>query len=180
MEKTKFGLEWIDVEIGISIALCLLLAVFWKNLQTLSACTAVLLCVQKNGPVSWKTGMTRMLITLMGGLSAMMVVFLDNAAGNNRFLFPCMAFFGILATFLLCKAVHVPYISCRIGCVTFVLVVLVAREGPAAGRYLYCLNRLIGTFAGVLIAFLVSWAFSRMQGGEPANRGNAEGTGGGR
>lgn len=163
MEKTKFGLEWIDVEIGISIALCLLLAVFWKNLQTLSACTAVLLCVQPSGQASWKTGMTRMLITIMGGLSATIVVFLDNATDNNNLLFSGMAFLGILLTLLLCKAIHVPYISCRIGCVTFVLVVLVARTGPAAGRYYYCINRIIGTLVGVLIAFVISRMFSYLQ-----------------
>lgn len=146
-----------DVQIALGVTICLLSAVFLPWLQSLSAGTAVMLCSQDSVKVSWKTGLTRLIITLIGGGVAVLAVLIDSQI-NNQYAYMILVFLGLLLTILLCKAAKVPYISARIGCVTFILVATVS-QGTA--RMTYALMRLVGTFYGVLIALTLTFIFSK-------------------
>ena len=147
--------EKMDLQIAISIALCMVTYYLVPSLQVLSACTAALMCAQGAANASFKSGLTRLLTTVLGGALAVLVVLADNAAGS-RALFVAMFALGILLTLGLCRLCKTPPIAGRIGCVTFILVVVVA---SGEGRVWYALNRLIATAYGaaVSVAVAVLW-----------------------
>lgn len=158
MDRQKIEITGMDIRIAIAIGICLLTAKFCPYLQSLSACTAVILCTQDNAKISWKTGITRLIITAVGGIIGILTVLVDNAVQNN-YVFILMVSAGIPLILLICKALKVPYISARISCVTFVLVVVVA---AGSERISYAVFRLIGTFYGIVISFVIAWLASRL------------------
>lgn len=163
MSASKAKIDLLDIRIAIAVAICLLAARFIPHLQALSACTAVILCMQEDAKISWKTGVTRLIITLIGGIAAIIVILLDGMI-QNEWVFYLMAALGILFVIWGCKLANVPYISTRIGCVTFVLVILVA---SGADRIFYALYRLAGTFFGVVVAVVITALFSLLPCAKP-------------
>lgn len=155
MDPAKKGLAALDIKIALAAALCMLTAHFVPQLQIMTACISVLLCVQGSPVASWKAGLTRLMITAIGGLIGIAVVAVDLRI-SNEWLFMLLAAAGLAATLCSCKAAGVPYISARIGGVTFILVVF-TRTG--ADRISYALLRFCATFYGVLMVLLVTGAF---------------------
>lgn len=102
---------------------------------------------------SLKSSLTRVLTTVIGGLCALAMVVLDNAIGSYP-VFILLSLVGILLTLALCRLCRVPPISGRIGCITFILVVIVA---SGAGRIPYAVNRVIATAYGALVATAVAY-----------------------
>lgn len=169
MEKQKFAFEWLDVKIALGLGLCMLLYFFVPRLQLLSACTAALMCMQDAPGFTMKSGLTRTLTTIFGGLLAVLVVLADNALGSYP-LFTLMSMAGLLLTIWVCRLAQIPPVMCRIGGVTFILVVVVA-AGEA--RVLYALHRVLATVCGAVIAWGVSGLFAALGLGRP--QGNKEG-----
>ena len=153
IKKSKNIIECTDIQIGICILICLLLAHLLPWLQALAACTAAIMCTQGSGKLSWKSGLTRALGVITGGLAAVLVVFIDNQI-ENAYIFYLLAAIGIVITMICCRLVKMPYVSARVACISFVLIILLV---PGAGRYMYALNRLIGTIIGALIAVLITF-----------------------
>ena len=143
--------EWLDMKIAISIALCMLTYVFVRELQVLSACTAALMCAQDGARPTWRSGLTRVLNTLVGGVLGVLAVLADNAIRNDYvFILLCAA--GIVLTLAICRLMKLPPIAGRIGCITLVLIAVVA---VGEGRIPYALNRLIATVYGAAVAMAV-------------------------
>lgn len=163
----------LDVRIAVSILICCLTAAVLNHfglkfsfgemklevIQKMTACIACLLCCQDNLQISRKAGINRLIITAIGGIAAIAVVLIDNAAGNE-WLMAVMVAAGVLVTLLLCKAAKVPYINARIGGVTFVLVACTL-SGNA--RIWYAVFRFISTIYAVLIVMLVTWIFTKIR-----------------
>lgn len=152
MNEQKIKLTGLDIRIAIAIGICILTSKLFPYIQVLSACTAVILCTQDNAKIGWKNGITRLTITIVGGIMGILVVLLDNVI-QNYYIFTLMAIVGILLTLLICKACKVPYIAARIGSVTFILVVIVA---SGTGRIDYAVLRLGGTLYGVVISLIIA------------------------
>lgn len=55
-------------------------------IQTMTSCIACLLCCQDNEKISFKSGVNRLIITVIGGGIGIVVVFLDDMIGNKWFL----------------------------------------------------------------------------------------------
>lgn len=156
MEKEKIGIRALDIQIAVCLCVCIISAYLCPYVQALSACTAVIICSQDKVKVSWNTGLTRLIITVIGGIVGMCVVVLDDLI-QNTWIFVGMVFIGILITILICKIVKVPYISARIGCITFILVATVA---TGSYRITYGVYRILGTTYGILVTVAISWIFS--------------------
>lgn len=156
MESKKENTIRLDVQMAVAIIICLLLSKVVPEFQAMTACISVLLCVQDNMKISRKTGITRLIITAIGGVIGVLVVLIDIAVGN-QWIFIILAAIGILLTMHFCKLAKVPYISARIGGVTYILVIL-TRIGT--DRIWYALYRLLSTFYGVVIVLIVAWIFS--------------------
>ncbi len=155
-QKTKLSLEALELRIGITVTLCLLVcyAASFLNLQlqALAACTGAVMCVQEGGKASWKAGVNRLLGVVCGGVVGVLVVLLDNVI-QIPVVFYVLTGLAIMANFVLCKLVKLPAIQGRVSCMTVLLVVLVL-GGPA--RINYAIGRFIGTLVGAAVALLVS------------------------
>ena len=145
-----------DMQIALSVGICLLLAYVVPNFQTMTACIATLLCVQDSVMISRKTGVTRLIITFIGGLVGIAVVLLDQWIGIS-WVFWIAAVAGVILTMSGCKMAKVPVFSARIGAITYVLVIL-TRVGSA--RIEYAFYRLLSTLYGVIVVLIVTAVFS--------------------
>lgn len=148
----KAGINRLDVQIGIAIGICLFTAHFVPMLQTMTACIAVLLCTQNSADTSWKSGVTRLIITVIGGVVGIAVILLNEVILND-WVFILLVMIGVVLTLLCCKLAKVPYITTRIGGLTFVLVVLTK---PGLERVNYAIFRLLSTAYGVLVVVIVA------------------------
>lgn len=160
--QNKLSLTGLEFRIGITIVICLLFCkvcgMLGFSIQALAACTGAVMCVQDNGKASVGAVKNRVLGVICGGIVGVGVVLLDNLIGVDL-LFYVMVGLGIMANFLLCKAVKLPLVQARVSCMTLLLVVLVL-GGPA--RLNYAIGRFIGTLVGGLIAWGVSAAWEKL------------------
>ncbi|MBU9727731.1 FUSC family protein [Diplocloster modestus] len=159
MEKQKFKVSALDIQMAVAIGSCVILSYFIPYLQVMTACIAVLLCTQGDLPASWKAGVTRIIITLVGGLTAVLVVGISQLF-PDRWLVVLLTMAGVLLTFLGCKLSGVPAFSNRIGAVTFILVVFTK---GGADRIPFALQRLVSTLAGVLIVTFVVFVWNLLR-----------------
>lgn len=166
----KTGITALDIRMAVSVVICYLISTIAANagltlavndrnievIQKMTACIACMLCCQDNLQISWKSGVNRLIITVIGGLVGIGVIVLDNLVGNT-WIMAILMFAGIILTLLLCKVAKVPYINARIGGVTFILVTCTLQS---TARVYYGCFRLLSTVVGVLVVMLVTWIFS--------------------
>ena len=142
----------LDIRMAVAVLVCFLVSTICSK--------ACMLCCQDNTKISWRAGVNRIIITFIGGLVGICVIFLDNLIGND-WVMAILVMLGILVTLFLCKAAKVPYINARIGGVTFILVTCTFQS---TARIYYGCFRLLSTIIGVLIVMLVTWCFSLFTG----------------
>lgn len=152
----KIAVTGLDLRIGIAIMLSLLVCHIASGLgfqlQSLAACTGAVMCVQENGKASWKAGLTRLLGVVCGGVVGIAVVLIQSKF-DNAYLFMVLCGAAVVVNLLLCKVVKMPYVTARVSCMTFLLVVLVL-QGTA--RINYAFGRFLGTLVGALVSLLVA------------------------
>lgn len=154
----------LDLQIAISVVLCLVSAMYIPTIQYMAACFAAILSSQDSAKLSWKTGLTRLILTGVAGLAGIVVVLLDNMIAN-QWAFLLLVAIGLLGTLFGCKLLKLPYISARIGAVTFILVVMIQ---TGLDRIDFAVLRLVGTLYGVLVAIAVSYVFKLISKGKKA------------
>lgn len=155
----KVTVTGLDIRIGITIMLsllvCHIVSLLGFQLQSLAACTGAVMCVQESGKASWKAGLTRLLGVACGGAIGIAVVLVQSQF-DNAYLFMVLCGVAVVANLLLCKIVKMLYVTARVSCMTFLLVVLVL-QGTA--RINYAFGRFLGTLVGALISVLVAVAW---------------------
>jgi uncharacterized membrane protein YgaE (UPF0421/DUF939 family) len=159
-KQIKRGPELLDFNIALAVAVCLITSRFVPIIQYMPACFAAILCAQNDARLVYKTALTRIAVTLIGGLVGVGVVLLDTIF-QHPWLFIFIAAMGIMVTLLICKLFRLPDMPARIGCVTFILVIMVA---SGEKRIEYALHRLVGTVYGVVVALLISQVVSFLVG----------------
>jgi len=162
----KPAITGIDICIGISVLICVLTAsilnfyglkasvgeVKLEVIQKMTAAIACLLCCQGEVKASWNAGVNRLIITAVGGATGILAVLISMAVGNDIIMASILAVLVMLTLFL-CKLCRVPYINCRIGGVTFILV---SSTLNGTNRIWYALFRFVSTLYGALIVMLVT------------------------
>jgi uncharacterized membrane protein YgaE (UPF0421/DUF939 family) len=156
--ETKKGIELLDFKIALTVVICLITSKLVPVIQYMPACFAAILCAQGSAKLSFKTGLTRTAVTLIGGVIGVGIVLLDNAI-KNTWLFIAMAAAGIILTLLICKLLRLSNMPARIGCVTFILVIMVMNGEK---RVEYAMLRVLGTIYGAIAAIIVSWGLSAL------------------
>jgi uncharacterized membrane protein YgaE (UPF0421/DUF939 family) len=146
----------LDLKIAAAVVICLVTSKFVPIIQYMPSCFAAILCVQDSARASVKTGLTRIIATVIGGLVGVAIVLLDNVIQNEWF-FTLMAAISIVLTLLICKLLRLPNMPARIGCITFMRVIMVMSGDE---RIKYALLRVLGTVYGAVIAVIVSWRLS--------------------
>lgn len=172
-KKESARISVLDVRMGISVAICYLTATVLNHfgikfqygnysleiIQMMTACIGCLLCCQDTLPASRKAGVNRLIITAIGGVVAVAVIALDVLIGNKWILIIFIGL-GVVATLFLCKLSGVPYVTCRIGALTFIIVT--STLGGTA-RIWHGIFRLVSTLYGVLIVLLVTWISEKIR-----------------
>lgn len=165
----KAGITALDLEIATAVGICILTSAVLSSvgikfsfggvqleiIQRMTAAIACLLCCQDNTMASFKSGVNRLIITVIGGIVGIAVVLADYVV-QNQWCYIAFIIVGIVITLFFCKAAKVPFINARIGGVTFILVSCTLSSNA---RIWYAIFRLISTIYGVLIVLLVGSLF---------------------
>ena len=158
--KNTRKIERMDVQIGVTIVLCLLLCDqanrLGLRLEALAVSTGAIMCVQDSTKAAYSASLIRLLGVVCGGLTGVVIVLIDNAIGMP-YVFYLLCGVGVVANLLLCKLFNMTYVQARVSCMTLLLVVLVFQ---GADRLTYALGRFVGSLVGALIALLVTVIFS--------------------
>jgi uncharacterized membrane protein YgaE (UPF0421/DUF939 family) len=143
-----------DIYTIFSMGICLLVLNFIPEFQIMTACIAVLLCVQDDIKTSLKAGLMRLIVTAIGGSIAILIVLLENNIANQviRIVFVLL---GLYATLIVCKIAKVPVFNARIAGVTFILVMFTQTGN---NRIIYAAFRLLSTLFGVFSVTAVTTA----------------------
>ena len=161
VRKDEFAkLEVMDVLIGITILLCLVLCHFANRagmqIEAMAVTTGAIMCVQDNTKAAFDTSVTRIIGVVVGGLFGICIALIDGAVGIPV-VFYLLCSLGVVATLLVCKFFKMIYVQARVSALTMLLVAMVF-DG-AADRLEYAKNRFIGSLVGAVIALLVSVIF---------------------
>ena len=169
MEPAKLEINVLDIKIIIAVGLCVLTSTVLGALgikftygqmqldiiQKATAAIACLLCVQDNLGASKGAGWLRIKVTAMAAIASLLVVSLDSFI-NNQWISVLLLMAGVLLTMLLCKLIKAPYMNCRIGAISYVLIAVTL---SSQARIVYAIFRVISTIYGVLVVIFVTWIF---------------------
>lgn len=169
MKPADLNINIIDIKIVIAIGICIFTATVLNEMnikfhfhdmeidivQKATTAIACLLCVQDNLGSSKAAGWMRIKVTAMAAIASIFVIGIDSYLGNKWASIPLLMF-GVIITMLLCKLIKAPYMNCRIGAISYVLIA-VTLNGQA--RLIYALFRVLSTIYGIVIVLLVTWIF---------------------
>ena len=158
MERLPWKLERMDVQIGVTIVLSLLLC-HWAGIEALAVATGALMCVQDSTKAAYTSSLIRMVGVLWGGLLGVVIAVIDNFVGQP-YLFYLLCGVGVVANLLLCKRFGMVYVQARVSALTLLLVVMVF-EGT--DRLTYAVNRFVGSLLGAVIALGVTYVFGKLE-----------------
>ena len=153
-------IELMDIVIGVTILVCLLLC-HWINemgirLEALAVTTGAIMCVQDSTKAAFSASVNKMIGVFVGGLFGIGIALIDSAVGNP-YVFYVLCSLGVIATVLVCKFFKMIYVQARVGGLSMLLVVMVLN---GTDRLDYALNRFIGSLVGAVLALAVSLVFS--------------------
>lgn len=161
----------LDLRIASAVLICFLSSTLLNHLgimftvgetrleiiQKMTACISCILVCQDTVAFSKTAGKNRLIITLIGGLTGILISLIDTFT-RSEWLMGFLVASGVLLALYLCKRAGVPYVNARIGGVTCVLVACT----PAGNSHVwYAVFRLVGTLYGALVSVLVTMAFAR-------------------
>lgn len=175
MDKStkKFSIEKSDIKIALSILICILTYHFVPQLQILSAATSALMCSQDTEKISFKSGVTRTLGTVIAGLIAVAILALGSVIGSFYVLAVLVAI-GVPLSIIVLRALGIPGVAARVGGVTVILITIITNISAKApiSYVAYGINRVIATAFGALVAtgvaFLVNLVAGKQK--EPARK----------
>ena len=158
MERTSWKPERMDIQIGVTIVVSLLLCHWVRWFEALAVTTGALMCVQDSTRAACTSSLIRLAGILFGGLLGVVIAVIDNFLGEP-YLFYLLCGAGVVANLLLCKAFGMVYVQARVSALTLLLVVMVF---DGADRLTYAVNRFTGSLIGAVIALGVTFAFARL------------------
>ena len=158
MERTSWKPERVDIQIGVTIVLSLLLC-HWTGIEALAVTTGALMCVQDSTKAAYTSSLIRMAGILWGGLLGVAIAVIDNLVGQP-YLFYLLCGVGVVANLLLCKRFGMVYVQARVSALTLLLVVMVF-EGT--DRLTYAVDRFAGSLVGAVIALGVTFVFGKLE-----------------
>lgn len=161
-QRNRGRIELMDIQIGVTIVLCLLLCHGANSvgiqLEALAVSTGAIMCVQDSTKAAYRASLVRILGVVCGGLTGVVIVLIDNFVGMP-FVFYLLCGIGAVANLLWCKFLKMAYVQARVSCMSLLLVVLVFQ---GADRLTYALGRFVGSLVGALVALLVTFVFALM------------------
>lgn len=162
-QKAAKGFHEVDFRVGVSLGVAVLLYyiadLFVTNLENyISLCALAISAafLADMGPgITWKSGLTRITVTLIGCIAAFIPVAFYNLVPNDFLLVPVVVICAVLAIVIV-KMTNVLYVQCRITMVSYVLTIFTyhgayyAQIGKSC--YMFGISRIVSTILGALVA----------------------------
>ena len=153
----KLGLR--NIKTALSIVLCIW---FYHVIDrgtngALLATIAAVICMQDSIQKSVKEGLNRVSGTILGGFLGVLFMYLPMTIGNY-ILWISFIFLGIVLYIYLCNVFRIRD-SIIIGTIVFLIIVLDEKAHDLP--WLYAINRVLDTFAGILVAVCVNYFLFR-------------------
>lgn len=145
----------LELQISLAVAICLITAVFVPNLQLLAAGTGALMCCQDAATDSFRTSLVRLKGMLLCGIIGVAVVLLCSRVQSTA-LGILIITFGLLLCLMLGRLFKMTSIACRVGCISFMLVVASTTGETPHEIFAYAMGRLLSGLYGALIALITS------------------------
>lgn len=157
--KNNRRIERMDIQIGLTILLCLLLChvgdAVGIHVEALAVTTGAIMCVQDSTKAAYKTSLIRILGVICGGALGVIIVLIDNAIGVE-YIFYLLCGIGVVVNLVVCKLFNMIYVQARVSALSLLLVVMVF---DGVDRLDYATGRFIGSLVGAAIALLVTVLF---------------------
>lgn len=134
----------------------------YVNLCILTICAAFL--ADMSTELTWKSGLTRLTVTGIGSLIALVPVTFYELVPNDIIFIPVVAAFAVVVVVVI-KMTNVVYVQCRIGLVSYLLTVYTFHDAYYAqiGKtcYIFCISWIVSTVLGVVaaVATIFVWDF---------------------
>ena len=141
-----------NIKTSLSVFLCLLLYSLIRRDGVLLACTSAIISMQNDLEKSLKSGLDRLVGTACGALLGMGLLYLKELIPPVVDLTPVITTLGIMLFIVFCNVIHKQE-AIVIGCVVILMIVLGQTD---QNPFVYSVNRLIDTLAGVVISFAVN------------------------
>ena len=127
--------------------------------QKATASIACLLCVQDELGMSRAAGWMRIKVTCMAAIAGIATVWVDDLIGN-AYVSIVLIMFGVVLTMFLCKCIRAPYMNCRIGAISYILIAVTLTH---EARMAYAVLRVGSTVYGILVVMFVTWIASKIK-----------------
>ena len=145
-----------SIKTAIATTLCAVVYVLIDRNATFACIGAVFGMESENELRPWKTGVNRLIGTVLGGFLGMGLLFLQQQFNNKIFQIIILTI-GIILLIYISQLFGFPG-AIQGGAVVFYIVML---NTPGDQYITYALNRMLDTAIGVLVAVLVNTTFSR-------------------
>jgi uncharacterized membrane protein YgaE (UPF0421/DUF939 family) len=146
----KIGMR--NIKTALSVFICLLFFEAINRDKALFACMAAVMCVQNTIEDSMKIGISRIIGTIIGGLSGALILYIVNTFFDDRILIIIIPL-GIMILIKLCVTIKMKQ-AVSICCIVFLVITISMNHEE--GYILYTYNRVLDTTIGILIALLVN------------------------
>lgn len=140
-----------NIKTALSVFLCVLLFELIGRPNPLFACSAAIICMKETVFNSYKSGVDRLVGTLIGGVVGLVFLLIKNYLS----LFPTQSVIvgiGIVIVIYLCTLLQKSDTTV-ISCIVFLAIVISVSE---ISPYLYAANRMLDTFVGIIVALIVN------------------------
>jgi len=152
MEIPRIGMR--NIKTSLSVFVCLFLFQIVDRENSVYACVAAVICMQNTVVDSLKKGISRIIGTIVGGVTGAMVLFVSTdlfSVRENMMLF--IIPLGIVILIEICVAIDMKQ-AVVISCVVYLSILI--SENRDGGYVLYTVNRIIDTSVGIIIALLIN------------------------
>lgn len=172
--KPEKGFHEIDFRVGVTAMLSVivynLLCMLSENITNYVNVCILAICViflaDINWKTTWKAGLTRIMITFIGALVALIPVTVYNVTQSEVILVPVFGI-GAVVAIVLAKFTGGMYVQCRLAIVSYILTVFTFHESyyAAMGKscYGYCLMWMISTVLGVVISVACAFVWDMVK-----------------
>ncbi|MDR0672033.1 MAG: aromatic acid exporter family protein [Oscillospiraceae bacterium] len=138
------------VKTGLCVAICLILGLAIGYPMPIYACIAAILATRPTLETSFRSGLDRLMGTVVGGALAIGVLFFD-LSSIHPYLQAILIGLGCAATLYFCVLIR-SVDAAALSCVIFLIIV---SQHPQ-DKYLFAATRVLETLAGILISIGVN------------------------
>jgi len=135
-----------NIKTALAVFICLIL---WPN--SLFAAIAAVICVQSTVENSLKIGINRLIGTLLGGIIALILLYVVNYLNLEKLL-PLIVACGVSLDIYICNLIKKPS-ACSISSITLMAILLSHSSNDSLN---YAFYRTVETAFGVIVAILIN------------------------